>query len=76
MTVDRYVRLFAGALVVMSLALGATGSPLFQNAHWLWFTGFIGFMMAQSALTGFCPMGTILKALGVKEGCEARTSGA
>lgn len=76
MTVDRYVRLFAGAFVLLSLALGAPGSPVFQNQHWLWFTGFIGFMMAQSAITGFCPMGTVLRALGVKESCGARTSGA
>ncbi len=76
MTVDRYVRLFAGALVVLSLALGAPGSPVFLNLHWLWFTGLVGFMMAQSAITGFCPMGAVLRALGVQESCGAPTRGA
>ncbi len=66
MTVGRYVRLFAGSFVVLSLALGAPASPVFQNENWLWFTAFVGFMMAQSALTGFCPMATVLRALGVK----------
>jgi len=66
MNIGRYVRLFAGSFVLLSLALGAPPSPVFQNQNWLWFTGFVGFMMAQSAITGFCPMAIILRALGVK----------
>lgn len=70
MTIRRYVQLFAGSLVMLSLALGAPGSPLFRSQSWLLFTGFLGFMLAQSAITGFCPMAILLKALGVK-GSEA-----
>jgi hypothetical protein len=66
MTVGRYVKLLAGSLIVLSVALGAPASPLFQGQGWLWFTGFIGFMLAQSAITAFCPMGILLRALGVK----------
>ncbi len=65
MTVTRYVQLFAGILVFLSVGLGAAGSPLYHSAHWLKFTAFLGFMLAQSAVTGFCPMGSILRALGV-----------
>ncbi len=66
MTVNRYVQLLAGSFVVLSLALGAPASPLFRSMNWLWFTGFVGFMLAQSSITGFCPMGTVLRMLGVK----------
>ncbi len=66
MTVSRYVQLFSGSFVVLSLALGAPASPVFHSQSWLWITGFVGFMTAQSAITGFCPMGSALRALGVK----------
>jgi hypothetical protein len=65
MTIERYVRLFAGSFVLLSLALGAPASPLFVNANWLWFTAFVGANLAQSALTGFCPLVNILRAAGV-----------
>jgi len=66
MTISRYVQLFAGSFVMLSLALGAPASPLFQSQQWLKFTAFIGFMLAQSSITGFCPLAMILRALGVK----------
>lgn len=66
MTVNRYVQLFAGSFVVLSIALGAPASPLFRSMNWLWFGGFIGLMLAQSSVTGFCPMGIVLRKLGVK----------
>ncbi len=67
MTIRRYVQLFAGLFVVVSLALGAPASPVFQSQNWLWLTGFVGFMLAQSGITGFCPMAIVLRALGVKD---------
>jgi hypothetical protein len=66
MTVNRYVQLLAGSFVVLSIALGAPASPLFRTMNWLWFAGFVGFMLAQASVTGFCPMGTVLRKLGVK----------
>lgn len=70
MTIGRYVRLVVGSFTLLSLALGAPASPLFQSQHWLWFTTFVGVMMAQSAITGFCPMAIGLRALGVKASAE------
>jgi hypothetical protein len=67
MTTERYIRIFAGAFVLLSLALGAPGSPLFHNANWLWFTAFVGANLLQSGFTRFCPLEMILKKLGVKE---------
>jgi hypothetical protein len=66
MTVGRYVKLFAGSLTLLSVLLGAPASPVFTNQNWLWVTSFVGFMLAQSAVTGFCPMSIVLRAVGVK----------
>ncbi len=66
MTVERYVRLFAGSVVLLSLALGTPASPLFLGAGWLWVGAFVGLNLAQSSLTGICPLASILRALGVR----------
>ena len=71
MTIERYVRLFAGTFVLLSLALGAPASPVFQSANWLWFTAFVGLNLMQSAFTGFCPLVNVLRALGVGESGRA-----
>ncbi|PLX82656.1 MAG: DUF2892 domain-containing protein [Desulfuromonas sp.] len=63
MTVDRYLRLIAGFVVMLSVALAHFHSP-----YWLFFTGFVGFNLFQSAFTDWCPMMTILRKLGVREG--------
>ena len=67
MNTNRMIHIFAGAFVLVSLALGAPASPLFVNANWLWFTAFVGVNLFQSALTRWCLMETILKKLGVPE---------
>ena len=67
MTVNRIVRIVAGFFVLVSLALGVQGSPLFVSANWLWFTAFVGANLFQSGFTTFCPMDIILKRLGVRE---------
>jgi hypothetical protein len=66
MTIESWVRTFAGSFVLLSLVLGAPGSPLFHSIHWLWFTAFVGANLLQSSFTGFCPLVTILKKLGVR----------
>ena len=68
MTVDRWIRIFAGAFVLISLALGVPGSPLFVSPHWLWFTAFVGANLLQSGFTCFCPLEKILAKLGVRAG--------
>ncbi len=62
MTVDRYLHMFAGVFVVLSLALG-----YWVSSYWFLFTGFVGLNLLQSAFTNWCPMMTILRKLGVKE---------
>ena len=70
MTIDRLIRIFAGAFVLISLALGVQGSPLFVNANFLWFTAFVGANLFQSGFTDICPLAGILRRLGVgKPGC-------
>ena len=62
MTVERYLRMIAGAFVVLSLALG-----YWVSAYWYLFTGFVGLNLFQSGWTKWCLMETILKKLGVPE---------
>ncbi|MGC1817380.1 MAG: DUF2892 domain-containing protein [Casimicrobiaceae bacterium] len=68
MTTNRLIRMFAGSFVLLSLALGIPGSPLFVSANWLWFTAFVGANLFQSSFTRFCPLEMVLKRLGVREG--------
>jgi hypothetical protein len=63
------VRLVAGFFVLLSLALGVQGSPIFVNVWWLAFTAFVGLNLLQSALTKWCLMESILSKLGVERGC-------
>lgn len=64
MSIDRSVLLFAGAMVLLSVALTVWVSPLF-----VWFTVFIGVNLIQSSFTGFCPAASVFKMLGAKKGC-------
>lgn len=63
MTLDRAVLLFAGCVVLLSVALSFLLSP-----WWLALTAFAGFNMIQSSFTGWCPAAILFKALGVKPG--------
>lgn len=60
MTMEQYIRLIAGVLVLVSLALGYWVSPWF-----FLFTAFVGANLAQSALTKWCLMEDILTRFGV-----------
>jgi hypothetical protein len=68
MTIDRIVFAVAGTFILLSVALGMPMSPIFQHENWLFFSGFVGLNLLQSAFTGFCPLVIILKAVGVKPG--------
>ncbi len=70
MTTHRIIRIVAGTFVLLSLALGVQGSPLFHSAYWLWFTAFVGANLLQSGFTQFCPLEIILKRAGFKETCH------
>ncbi|WP_026362520.1 YgaP family membrane protein [Geopsychrobacter electrodiphilus] len=62
MTVNRYLRMIAGFFVVLSVVLSQIYSP-----NWLYFTGFVGLNLFQSAFTKWCPMISILRKLGVAD---------
>lgn len=61
MTVERYLRLIAGLVVLVSLALGYWVSPWFYLL-----TAFVGLNLLQSGFTNWCPMMTILRRAGVE----------
>ena len=69
MTSWKLVRVIAGLLILLSLALGVPESPLFVSKYWLYFTAFIGLNLFQSGLTNWCLMENILRKLGVQSGC-------
>ena len=62
MTVERYLRVIAGALILASLALGYWVDP-----RWFLFTGFVGLNLFQSGFSDWCPMITFLKKLGLRD---------
>ena len=62
------VRLIAGFFILLSLALGISGSPLYVSEWWLAFTAFVGINLLQSGLTRWCLMEVILRKLGVRSG--------
>ncbi|KAA3626448.1 MAG: DUF2892 domain-containing protein [Proteobacteria bacterium] len=63
MTIDRIVLAFAGFVILFSLVL-----TVYHHQNWMWLTAFVGANVLQSAFTGFCPLATVLKALGRKTG--------
>ncbi len=63
MSIDRMVLAFAGAMILLSLALSQLSSP-----WWLLLAAFVGLNLFQSSFTGFCPLATFLKKLGAKPG--------
>ena len=74
MTIERYIRLMAGFFIMLSLALGVEGSPIFLSKWWLAFTAFVGLNLFQSGITNFCPPGFLLKKLGGPEGGSCRSN--
>ncbi|WP_163268939.1 YgaP family membrane protein [Chelativorans alearense] len=63
MTLDRAVMMFAGFMVLISLALGFYASP-----YWYLLTVFVGLNLVQASVTGFCPAAMVFKKLGVRPG--------
>ncbi len=62
MTLERYLRMIAGIVILGSLALGHWLSP-----WWFLLTAFAGLNLFQSAFTNWCPMMTFLRKLHVRE---------
>jgi hypothetical protein len=56
MTVERYLRLAAGSMVLFSLLLAH-----FVSAWFLLLTAFVGLNLLQSAFTNWCPLMSMLR---------------
>ena len=66
MNVERGVRIVAGAMVLISVALA-----VWVNQWWLVLAAFVGLNLIQSAFTGFCPAEKILGQCGLKQTHQA-----
>lgn len=69
MVINDWIHSIAGFFIMLSLALGTDCgfNPLFVHKYFLFFTFFVGANLFQFGLTKFCPLGYILKRLGVAE---------
>ncbi|MCU0881667.1 MAG: DUF2892 domain-containing protein [Hyphomonadaceae bacterium] len=63
MSIDRAVFVFAGVVVLASIALS-----LLVHPYWIGLAAFAGLNMIQAAFTGFCPAAMVFKAMGLKPG--------
>jgi hypothetical protein len=67
MTVERALRLLAGAFVLLSLVLGYWVSP-----WWFLFTAFVGLNLLQSGFTNWCPAMAIFRKWGLPDPAAKR----
>jgi len=61
MTIERALRLIAGTVVLVSLALS-----VFHSQNWLFLTAFVGLNLFQSGFSNWCPMMWILEKTGLE----------
>ncbi len=72
MTTERIIRIMAGVMILLSLALAHfMGQIDMSSLSWLWFNAFIGLNLLQSGFTGFCPPEFLLKKMGFQSGGSA-----
>jgi hypothetical protein len=62
MTVENAVRILAGTMVLIGLALAWK-----VHAAWMLLSAFVGVNLIQSAFTGFCPAEKSFRAMGLKD---------
>lgn len=67
MTVERALRLMAGVVILLSLALAH-----YCSLNWLWLTAFVGLNLLQSAFTNWCPAMSIFRVMGLKDAIACR----
>lgn len=68
MTVEEGVRIMAGLMILLSVALTRWVDP-----RWFWLTVFVGGNLLQSAFTGVCPAAWLLKKAGLKSAEQGST---
>ena len=72
MTIERIIRIMAGVMILLSLALAHFTGPVdMTRLSWLWLTAFIGINPLHSGFTGFCPPEGLLRKMGFKDGGSA-----
>ncbi|RMD51948.1 MAG: DUF2892 domain-containing protein [Nitrospirae bacterium] len=64
MSLERWVRLLSGLLIMLSVALAEI-----QSDAWLLVTALIAISLLQSGFTNWCPMMMFLKLLGIRQVC-------
>jgi len=57
---DDIIRRFAGVFILLSVA-----GAIWLSPWWLAFTAFVGLNLLQSSFSGFCPLESVLRRLGV-----------
>lgn len=62
MVINDWIHVIAGFFILISLALA-----VWVSEYWLFFTAFVGANLLQFGFTRFCPLGIILKKLGVAD---------
>jgi hypothetical protein len=67
MSLDRAVMMFAGFMVLVSVALTHWVHPA-----WIWLTVFVGLNLLQASITGFCPAAMLFRRIGVRPGAAFR----
>ena len=67
MTVERALRMMAGAVILISMALANLVSP-----KWYYLTAFVGLNLLQSAFTNWCPAMTLFRKLGLRDSCDVK----
>jgi len=65
-TIERMLRVIAGIMILISVLLTHYVSP-----WWLILTAFIGLNLLQSGFTNWCPMISLLRALGLRSEGDA-----
>lgn len=67
MSREHIIRLVAGTMILLSLALGHWHSP-----YWHYLTLFVGLNLFQSALTKWCLLEDLLTRFGIGKPCERK----
>jgi len=67
MIIADWIHVIAGFFILLSLSLGVEANPIFHSSYWLFFTAFVGLNLFQFGFSKFCPLGFILKKLGIPE---------
>ena len=68
MTVERALRMMAGTVILISMALANLVSP-----KWYYLTAFVGLNLLQSAFTNWCPAMAVFRRLGLRDAsCDVK----